>query len=304
MSTHLATRGSALARWQADQTAAVLRDLDPATDYAPLIVRSSGDRDQTTALARFGRIGIFTVEVDRAVAEGRAAIGVHSLKDMTTLLPDGVRLAGVLPRGPVEDVLVGAELSELGTGSRVGTGSMRRRAMLARRCPGVTAVEMRGNVGTRIEKLAAGEADALLMARAGLVRLGLERHIREILDPEVFIPAVGQGIVGLTCAEADLGTWEKLAPLREGDSWFAALAERAFLAGLRGGCNVPVGGHARVHDGQITLSGIVLSPDGAAVRQASRTAAREAARELGAGLAEELLEQGAQELLDQARPKP
>ena len=301
MTLHLATRGSALALWQAGQTTAALRALDPTLDVQPLVVRSSGDADQATALARFGRIGIFTVEVDRAVLDGRAAIGVHSLKDMTTQLQDGVRLAGVLPRGPVEDVLVGGTHAGLPEGARVGTGSMRRRAMLLRRRPDIECVEMRGNVGTRLDKLAAGEADALLMARAGLVRLGLEEHITEVLDKDAFVPAVGQGIVGLTCRADDDATWERLAPLREDPAWLQALTERAFLSGLRGGCNVPVGGHA-VTDGEtLRVTGTVLSLDGRTVLSAVSAGDLEYAPELGGALALELKDQGASALLDAAR---
>lgn len=301
MTLHLATRGSALALWQADQTAAALLKLEPGLGVEPLIVRSSGDADQTTALARFGRIGIFTVEVDRAVLDGRAAIGVHSLKDMTTQLQDGVRLAGVLPRGPVEDVLVGSTLADLPAGARVGTGSMRRRAMLLRARPDVTCVEMRGNVGTRLDKLAAGEADALLMARAGLERLGLEEHITEVLDKNVFVPAVGQGIVGLTCRADDEETWQRLAPLREDPAWLQALTERAFLSELRGGCNVPVGGHAVTEGQQLTITGTVLSLDGETALSCTCAGELEYAPELGGALAYELKDQGADALLEAAR---
>jgi hydroxymethylbilane synthase len=301
VSLHLATRGSALARWQADETSAALRAHEPALDVVPLVVRSSGDTDQTTALARFGRIGIFTVEVDRAVLEGRAVIGVHSLKDMTTTLQDGVRLAGVLPRGPVEDVLVGSALADLPQGARVATGSMRRRAMLLRSRPDLECVEMRGNVGTRIDKLAAGEADALVMARAGLERLGLHEHVSEVLGTDSFVPAVGQGIVGLTCRSDDDETWERLAPLRRDPAWLEAQTERYFLSELRGGCNVPVGGHAQTRDGVLTIQGVVLSLDGTTALSAVCSAALESTPELGGALARKLKEQGADALLDAAR---
>lgn len=301
MSLHLATRGSVLARWQVDHAAAALRAHEPTLDVAPLVVRSSGDADQTTALARFGRIGIFTVEVDRAVLDGRAAIGVHSLKDMTTTLQDGVRLAGVLPRGPVEDVLVGGALADLPAGARVGTGSMRRRAMLLRARPDLECVEMRGNVSTRLDKLEAGEADALLMARAAFVRLGLEGHVGEVLDTGAFLPAVGQGIVGLTCRADDEETWERLAPLRTDPAWLEALTERAFLAELRGGCNVPVGGLARTREGTLSITGTVLSLDGRTALTACCSAGLGDAPELGCALALDLREQGADALLEAAR---
>lgn len=301
MTFQLATRGSDLARWQADRAAAALQDQDPGLDVRPLVVRSMGDADQTTALARFGRIGIFTVEVDRAVLDGRAAIGVHSLKDMTTTLQEGVRLAGVLPRGSVEDVLVGSTIADLPKDARVATGSMRRRAMLLRVRPDLQCVEMRGNVGTRLDKLSAGEADALVMARAGLERLGLGDHVAEVLDRSVFVPAVGQGIVGLTCREGDEETWQRLAPLREDPAWLEALTERRFLSELRGGCNVPVGGHAWTEDGLISITGVVLSLDGTTALSSTCAGGPECAPELGGALACELKEQGAEALLEAAR---
>lgn len=301
MTLKLATRGSDLARWQVDRAAEALQGLDPGLEASSLVVRSMGDADQTTALARFGRIGIFTVEVDRAVLDGRASIGVHSLKDMTTTLQEGVRLAGVLPRGPVEDVLVGSTLADLPKGARVATGSLRRRAMLLRLRPDLECVEMRGNVGTRLNKLSAGEADALVMARAGLERLGLGAHVAEVLDRSVFVPAVGQGIVGLTCREDDEETWQRLAPLREDPAWLEALTERRFLSDLRGGCNVPVGGHASTRDGTLSITGVVLSLDGATELSSTHAADIEYAPELGGALALELKEQGAESLLEAAR---
>ncbi|MEO0651672.1 MAG: hydroxymethylbilane synthase, partial [Planctomycetota bacterium] len=167
----LATRASKLALWQAEATATALRAA--WSDLSPELVEvtSSGDADQKSALSRFGRIGIFTVEVDRVLLEGRAHAAVHSLKDMTTTLHEGTMLSGVLGRGPVEDVLVGAKLDDLPQSARVATGSLRRAAMLRAVRPDVEVVQIRGNVQTRLEKLARGDADALLMARAGLERL-------------------------------------------------------------------------------------------------------------------------------------
>ena len=207
MTLRLATRGSELALWQARRTSELLGGAEI------VVVESSGDRDRVTELARFGSIGIFTVEVDRAVLDGRADVGVHSLKDMTTTLQDGVQLVGVLERGMTEDALVardGLTLDGLPPGARVGTGSLRRGAMLRAARPDLEVVPIRGNVGTRLAKVTGGELDATVLARAGLVRLGLEQHASDVLDTERFLPAVGQGIVGLTCRADDPATRERL----------------------------------------------------------------------------------------------
>lgn len=302
MSFTLCTRGSALALWQADRARAALAAAGPPDEVALLEVRSSGDLDAHTALARFGRFGIFTAEVDRAVLDGRGRVGVHSLKDMTTTLEEGVVLGGVLPRGPIEDVVVGRRLDALAPGARVATGSARRRAMLLCERGDLAVVGIRGNVGTRLAKLDAGAADALLMARAGLERLGLAGRVAEVLPVDRFLPAVGQGIVGLTCRAGDA---EALALLRRASdpaTWAAALAERAFLRALHGGCSAPVGGHAEVDGEALALRGRVLAPDGSRCVAGERSGRVADAEALGADLAAELLARGAGTLLEEARP--
>lgn len=299
MTIRLATRGSELALWQARRTAEILGDAEI------VVVESSGDKDRTTELARFGSIGIFTVEVDRAVIDGRADVGVHSLKDMTTTLQEGVVLAGVLERGMVEDVLVardGMTLGELPEGARVGTGSLRRGAMLRAARPDLEVVPVRGNVGTRLGKVTGGELDGTILARAGLVRLGLDQHATEILDVERFLPAVGQGIVGLTCREGDAETSARIeAEVRDAPAWAAAHAERSFLRAMKGGCNAPVGGHATVSGSSLRLSGRVLSIDGARVVEGHVDGAPDAAESLGLALAEALTADGGRDLVEEAR---
>ena len=306
MSLTLATRASPLALWQA--RAARARLLEAGAEAVELLeVRSSGDRDQATALARFGRIGIFTVEVDTAVVEGRADVGVHSLKDMTTTLLEGVALAAVLTRGPVQDVLVGpraagaVRLAELPRGARVATGSLRRRAMAGAARGDLAFVELRGNVDTRLAKLDAGEAEALVLARAGLERLGLGARIHEVLDTTRFLPAVGQGIVGLTCRAEDAATRARLEALCDAPTWAAALAERALLRELRGGCNVPLGGHATVAGDELRLRARVLSIDGRECVAGERRGPAGEAEALGRELAAELLARGAARLIEGAR---
>lgn len=304
MSLVLATRASRLARWQAETAS----DLLVCTGMAPfvelLLVTSAGDRDQTSELSRFGQTGVFTAEIDCAVLDGRADAGVHSLKDMTTSLEEGLILAGVLSRGPIEDAWIcpsGARLDEIAAGARVATGSRRRAAMLRAARADLEVVEMRGNVETRLERLREGAAEAMLLACAGLVRLGLEEHITERLDTQRFLPAAGQGLIGLTCRADDSETTQRLRAVTDPDSYHSGLAERALLAELGGGCSLPLGANARVTDGLLSLSARILSLDGARCVEGSIEGAAEAAEGLGRKLADELRGRGAAELIEAAQ---
>jgi hydroxymethylbilane synthase len=248
--------------------------------------------------------GIFTAEVDHAVVTGAAHAGVHSLKDMTTTLHAELVLASCLERGAVEDVLLTRDRSKLGDlapGARVATGSVRRVAMIRRLRPDLELVGMRGNVETRLKKLMARECDALVMARAGLERLGLADHISDVFDIERSLPAVGQGIVGLTCRVNDATTIATLAAIAHLPSVAEARAERALLHGLHGGCNAPVGGHARCHGHDLELRARVLSLDGTECLEDHLRGDARDAEQLGAGLAERLIARGAKRLIDAAR---
>jgi len=302
----LATRGSPLALWQTEEARRLLAVAHPAAEIELSIVRSTGDDDARLDLASIGRTGVFTAEIDRAVREGAADVGVHSLKDMTTSLDDGLVLGGTLARAPAEDALVsrrGERLAELPPGARVATGSVRRIAMLKRARPDLEPVAMRGNVDTRLEKLAQGEADALLIACAGLVRLGLEQRITEVLAAPAFLPAVGQGIVGLTCRADDPRTGGTLASISDREAWAEALAERALLRGLHGGCNAPVGARARAVENGITIRACVLSVDGTRHLEGERSGPIGDAESIGARLAEELAARGAKQLIEAARAR-
>jgi hydroxymethylbilane synthase len=302
----LATRGSKLALWQAERARELLRASRPDLDVDLLLVQSSGDRDQHADLARIGRIGVFTAEVDDKVLAGEADAGVHSLKDMTTSLAPGIELASVLARGPAEDVLVAREpitLADLPAGARVATGSIRRAAMTKSARPDLEIVGIRGNVDTRLAKLARGDAEALIMARAGLERLGLTRDVREVLDVRRFVPAVGQGIVGLTCRAEDAGTLRALQGIGDPEAWAEALAERALLHHLHGGCNAPVGGHARAVESALALFARVLSADGSESLEDSIHGTVDEASELGRRLAERLAARGAKRLIEAARSR-
>ncbi|MBL8862317.1 MAG: hydroxymethylbilane synthase [Planctomycetes bacterium] len=302
----LATRGSALALWQAESAARALRLGRSDVEAELMIVKSGGDRDQTTDLARFGRTGIFTVEVDEALLDRRAHVGVHSLKDVPTTLANGLALAGVLPRGPAEDVLVsrgGARLTELPPGARIATGSVRRAAMLRRLRPDVEIVSIRGNVDTRLAKLDAGEADAIVLARAGLERLGLAARITQVLTREESVPAPSQGIVGLVCRADDRQTRAHLDRISDRETAAEALAERALLHALHGGCNAPLGAHARARENALTLTARVLSLDGRECIEDRLGGAIDDAEALGRALAERLAAAGAKRLVDAARSR-
>lgn len=304
MTLRLATRASQLALWQAEATKRLLEAAHPGLTVDLVPVKSSGDRDQTTDLARFGRIGIFTVEVDRTVLSGRADAAVHSLKDLTTTLLEGTRMAAILERGPVEDAWVspsGVSIEELPQGARVASGSLRRRAMLAALRPDLELVEIRGNVDTRIAKLARGEAVATILARAGLERLGLGSHIHTVLDTTRFLPAVAQGLVGITCREDDEVTFDRLAAIRDAYAFDQGLAERAFLRGMRGGCNVPAGALAVIDGDELHIRGRVLAPDGQEQLDAERRGPRVDAERLGAEVASDLEARGAGAWIDAQR---
>jgi hydroxymethylbilane synthase len=300
----LSTRKSRLALWQADAARAALTQAHPGLEVELLPVSSSGDQDLSTALSRFGRIGIFTVEVDAALLDGRAQVGVHSLKDLTTRLEQGLVLGGVLPRGPVDDALVardGLTLEELPARARVATSSQRRKAQLLAARPDLQVVEIRGNVESRLAKLDAGEADALLMARAGLERLDLDARITEVLDHERFLPAVSQGIVGLTCRADDAATQELLSRLPDDGTLARARAERRFLSTLEAGCTAPLAAHATVDGDSLHLKARVLSLDGTRSLSGARAGSTAEPEALGEALAKDLLAQGAAKLVAEAR---
>ena len=300
----IATRGSKLALWQAERAHSLLCAADPALVIEIVTIRSSAEERPNEALHRIGRTGVFTAEIDDAVIDGRAHIGVHSLKDMSTDVPAGLVLAATLARGPVEDVLVSRKhqkLVDLPAGARVATGSVRRVAMLKRARPDLEVLGIRGNVDTRLAKLLDGQADALVMARAGLERLGLVTNISEVLDLARFLPAAGQGTVGITCKSNDARTLELLRAITDPAAWAEAGAERALLAELHAGCNAPLGALARARGNALELSARVLSRDGTECLDDRIEGELARAAELGRRLATRLIDRGAKRLIDAAR---
>jgi len=294
----IGSRSSALARTQAEWTAA---QLDCCT--ALVWIKSTGDQDQTTTLASFGGVGVFTVELHRALFDDRIDVAVHSLKDLPAGEEAGVTLACVPVREDVRDALIardGLTLATLPAGARVGTGSPRRVAQLRRARPDLEFVGLRGNVDTRLAKVGAGELDAIVLAHAGLRRLGLDGHITELLDPEVCVPAAGQGALGITMRENDAQAAASVAPLRDVKAAACTSAERAALHALGAGCHAPVGARGIVAEGRLSLHVRICSLDGATCLDARAEGTLGEAADLGQRCAEELLTLGGGPLLETA----
>jgi hydroxymethylbilane synthase len=308
MKLRIGSRGSQLALWQANHIAALLRTQGHEVEIE--VIKTTGDRLQEVTFAQVGSKGMFTKEIEEALAAGRVDLAVHSLKDLPTELPEPFALAATPVRADPRDVFVSekhANLRALPHGARVGTSSQRRRAQLAALRPDVEAVEFRGNVDTRLRKLAEGQVEAILLAAAGLDRLGKTDWVRERLDPQDFCPAAGQGALGIETRKDDAATIVAVAFLDHADTRFAVTAERAALAALGGGCQVPIGIYCRpVFDEKGATSGLteifalVASPvTGACVRihhQAERESVDPVA--FGSAAADMLLAAGAGALLE------
>jgi hydroxymethylbilane synthase len=254
-------------------------------------IRTTGDAVQDRPLAEAGGKGLFTKEIEEALVAGKIDLAVHSSKDLPTLLPAGLLLAGFLPREDPRDAFISRKaktLRELAPGAVVGTASPRREALVKRLRPDLKVVTLRGNVETRLAKLDAGEVDATILAVAGLKRLGLLAEATAILDPDEFLPAVGQGAIGIETRADDANTRALVAKVDDPDAAIALAAERAFLAVLDGSCRTPIGGHAEINGENIRFRGVIVKPDGSEAFEVSREGRREAAVELGADAGREL----------------
>jgi hydroxymethylbilane synthase len=296
----IATRQSPLALWQAEHVAARLRSHWGELEVELVGMTTQGDRILDTPLSRIGGKGLFVKELEVGILEGRADIAVHSMKDVPADLPEGLHLPVVMARGDPHDAFVSttfANLHELPVGSVVGSASLRRQAQLLVRFPGLRVRTLRGNVNTRLRKLNAGEYDAILLAAAGLRRLGLEQHIRAVLPPEVCLPAVGQGVIGIECRQDDQDTEKLIAPLSDAQTQLRIAAERAFSARLQGGCQLPIAGFAELRGSRLRLRGLVATPDGSKLISGERSGDASKAARLGRELAEELLSRGADQIL-------
>jgi hydroxymethylbilane synthase len=301
------TRGSRLALWQADHVAARLRAAQPGLAVETVVITTKGDRAVDTALSKVGDKGLFTRELEEALREGRIDVAVHSLKDLPTELPADLVVGAVLEREDPRDALVGRTeggLAGLPRGARVGTSSLRRRAQLLVQRPDLCVVDLRGNVPTRLAKVERGDCDAAVLALAGLYRLGLESAVAAVIEPQELLPAVGQGAIAVQSRARDGRTAPCLAALDHTPTRLATWAERAFLARLEGGCQVPIGALATLAEGRLRLRGLVADVDGSVVLRGTLEAPVEdepAAARLGERVAEQLLAAGATAVLARVR---
>ena len=300
----IGTRGSALALWQAKSIAAELqRVAGVATEL--VIIRTSGDKFQQTSFSAMGTKGVFIKELEDALLEGRVDLAVHSMKDVPTEIPDQLTIAAVCKREDVRDALLskgGLTLEQLPAGARVGTSSLRRQSQLLHARSDLRMLELRGNVDTRIEKLKRGDYDAIVLAKAGLDRLGLSRSITQVLSPDICLPAAGQGAIGIEARAGDSETLRVLSQLNDADTRAGVEAERAALAGLEGGCQVSIGAWGRVEGGKLHLEVAVLSPDGAQRMWEKGWGAPEEAKAIGGRVSQTLRENGAAALLVREGP--
>ena len=308
MTLRIGTRGSELALFQADAVAAQLR-AKTGLECETVVIRTSGDKLADASLAQIGGKRLFVKEIEDALLDGEIDLAVHSSKDMPVILPEGLRIAGVLPREDARDaVILPAEdsqsglsveelVSRLGNSPRIGTSSVRRTAQLARLFPDATFVPIRGNLGTRLRKLDAGEYDALVLASAGLIRLQQRARISALLPIHACVPAPGQGIIAVEIRARDDRVAAAVGAIDDARTRAALDAERAVVVKLGGGCQMPIGAHAAGDDSSLILTAIVLSLDGAqAIRAESRGAVSDAAR-AGSAVAEDLLSRGAAAIL-------
>ena len=296
----IATRKSALALWQAEHVAAGLRRLYPHLDVELVAMTTRGDRILDTPLARIGGKALFVKELERGIWEGRADIAVHSIKDVPAQLPEGMHLPVVLEREDPCDAFVAnhyESLAALPVGARLGTASLRRECQLRAQRPDLRVGMLRGNVQTRLAKLESGEFDAIVLAAAGLRRLGLEEHIRCTLTPEQSLPAVGQGALGIECRIDDQEINDLIAPLTDRPSYLRVVAERAVNARLEGSCQVPIAAFSVLDGDNIWLRALVGSRDGSCVLRGEIRGLASEGGSLGRQLADDLLARGAAELL-------
>lgn len=297
----IATRQSPLALWQAHYVQEQLMSAHPGVQVELVPMVTKGDVLLDTPLSKVGGKGLFVKELELAMLENRADLAVHSMKDVPVAFPEGLGLVTICQRADPLDAFVSgkyASLDELPEGAVVGTSSLRRQCQISARRPDLVIRSLRGNVGTRLSKLDAGEYDAIILAAAGLKRLGLESRIRSTLPAEVSLPAVGQGAVGIECRTDDTVLIALLQALNHHDTESCVRAERAMNTRLEGGCQVPIGSYALLQeDDQLWLRGLVGTPDGSQMISAERRGPRDQAEQLGIALAEELLEKGAGDIL-------
>jgi hydroxymethylbilane synthase len=301
------SRGSMLALWQAQWVKDTLESMHAGLEVRIEIIKTSGDIIRDVPLAAIGGKGVFTKEIEEALMDGRIDLAVHSLKDLPTILPEGLQLSAITEREDPRDALLlragantaNASLESLPTGAVVGTSSQRRLTQLKHLRNDVWIKDLRGNVDTRLGKLDAGEYDAIILASAGLKRLGFGHRINQAISTEIMLPAVGQGALAIETRAGDERTIQLIQPLDHEATRAACTAERALLRGLGGGCQTPIAAHAVIHEDRLRLSGLVASLSGDLIIRDSLDAAAVEAESAGASLANRLLELGADALLNE-----
>jgi hydroxymethylbilane synthase len=296
----IGSRGSVLAQWQANFVRERLAQL-AGVEAEIILIKTSGDRFQQANVNQIGLKGVFIKELEDALLDARVDLAVHSMKDVPTEIPSGLTFPAICKREDVRDALVGhekgASLAGLPQGARVGTSSLRRQSQLRHLRPDLKLLELRGNVDTRLKKVESGDYDAIVLAKAGLDRLGWSAKISEVIPTEISLPAVGQGALGIEARAEDRSVLDLLARLDDAETRAAITAERALLAKLEGGCQVPLGAWGRMEDGQMHLDAAVLSPDGAECIRMHAVGSADKAESLGRDLAHNLLAAGADKIL-------
>jgi hydroxymethylbilane synthase len=296
----IATRKSPLALWQAEHVAERLEQAFPDLKTELVKMVTKGDKILDAPLAKIGGKGLFVKELEVGMLENRADIAVHSMKDVPVEFPEGLHLAAILNREDPTDAFVSnnyGSLKELPTNAKIGTSSLRRQCQIKEKFPDAEILSLRGNVNTRLAKLDAGEYDAIILASAGLKRLGMGDRITECLEPNISLPAIGQGAIGIECRIDDKETNELLNVLHDSETTIRVTAERAMNARLKGGCQVPIAGFAELQGDQIRMRGLVGAPDGSVLYRSEKQGSFDQAEQIGQAVADDLLAQGADKIL-------
>ena len=297
----IATRKSPLALWQAEHVAKLLRTAHPTVDVELVTMVTQGDKILDTPLAKIGGKGLFVKELEQGMLNGDADIAVHSMKDVPALLPDGLEINAILSREDPRDAFVSntyANIDELPQGAVVGTSSLRRQCQLLNQRPDLRIRSLRGNVNTRLQKLDDGEFDAIILAAAGLIRLGFESRIKTSIPVNIMLAAIGQGAIGIECRKDDQTTKGLIACLNDPETVIRVSAERAMNLTLEGGCQAPIAGHARIKGELLRLHGLVAEPDGSVMITEQLEGPLEEAEQMGITVANRLLAGGAKAILD------
>lgn len=299
----IATRGSKLALWQAEWVRSEILRLNPSLEVGLLKIKTTGDKILDVPLAMVGGKGLFVKEIEEALLRGEADLAVHSMKDVPTDLPEGLHLSAILKREDPRDAFIARKgigsFNDLAIGSHIGTSSLRRSCQLLSRRHDLKITSLRGNLDTRLRKLNEGQFDAIILALAGVKRLGFEGSVTEVLSPEISLPAIGQGAIGIECRIKDEFINSLLLPLNHSETAYCVRAERAMLKILEGGCQVPIAAYARFINGGLFIEGLVGSVSGERIIRAEIKGSPDNAEALGSALAEDLLSKGAREILDE-----